>query len=235
MNKAEFDKFADEYHNLHSQSIRTSGENPEFFAEYKIIDVKQLVAQLGMGPDLRILDFGAGIGNSVPFFAKHLPNAHLTCVDVSQKSLQIAMERFPAMADYEVFDGNVLPFSDGCFSLVFTACVFHHIPATEHEWLFREIHRVLSPGGIFIVFEHNPRNPLTVRAVDSCPFDEDAVLISAETLQARIRIAGFEAVKSKYRIFFPGFLRPLRLIEPLLGWLPLGAQYYVIGRKLEVH
>lgn len=74
MNKAEFDKFADEYHNLHSQNMRSSGENSEFFAEYKIIDVKQLVDQLGMGSELRILDFGAGIGNSVPFWAKHLPS-----------------------------------------------------------------------------------------------------------------------------------------------------------------
>ena len=34
MKKAEFDKFADEYYELHSANIRLSGESPDFFAEY---------------------------------------------------------------------------------------------------------------------------------------------------------------------------------------------------------
>ena len=36
MDVAEFDKFADEYHNLHQENIRITGEKPEYFAEYQI-------------------------------------------------------------------------------------------------------------------------------------------------------------------------------------------------------
>ena len=36
MDVKEFDKFAEEYLKLHSQNIRLTGEEPEFFAEYKI-------------------------------------------------------------------------------------------------------------------------------------------------------------------------------------------------------
>ena len=39
MDKAEFDKFADEYRSLHAANIAISGEGPNYFAEYKIKDL----------------------------------------------------------------------------------------------------------------------------------------------------------------------------------------------------
>ena len=67
--------------------------------------------------------------------------------------------------------------------------------------------------------------------MDTCPFDENAVLIRAPAMRKRVRDAGFGAADVKYRIFFPHFLRTLRPLEPRLTWLPLGAQYYVRCRK----
>ena len=234
MDQAEFDRFADEYRDVHARNIHLSGESPDFFAEYKIRDVARLVAQARLRHPLRIMDFGAGVGNSVPFFAKYLPDARLTCVDVSMRSLEIADTRFPGMAAYQPFDGNILPFPEASFDLAFTACVFHHIPAPEHGGLFAEIHRVLRPGGLFVIFEHNPRNPLTVRAVNTCPFDEHAVLIDAKVMQVCLAEAAFTEIQLAYRIFFPRILRALRILEPMLRWLPLGAQYYVSARKADV-
>jgi trans-aconitate methyltransferase len=64
-----------------------SGESPEFFAEYKVVDAAKLAKRVGLAHPLRVMDFGAGVGNSVPFFRKYLPDARLTCVDVSARSL----------------------------------------------------------------------------------------------------------------------------------------------------
>lgn len=231
MDKAEFDKFADEYRSLHQQNIRASGESPEFFAEYKVVDALTVARKHRLKDKIKIIDFGSGVGNSVPHFAKYFKNAELYCVDVSERSLEISKARFPGLAKYRGFDGITLPFDSGTIDMVFTACVFHHIPESQHERLFKEIHRVLSKNGLFIVFEHNPRNPLTVRAVDACPFDENAVLIEAKLFRSRLKSAGFSDVRSKFRIFFPGPLRFFRSFEKFIGWLPLGAQYYVSGKK----
>ena len=190
MDSAEFDKFAEEYAAMHSGSIRASGEGPEYFAEYKVRDVARHLATHGLSVQ-RVLDFGCGIGGTIPYFRRYLPNSQLTCVDVSQKSLDIARSRFPAAAEYRLFDGQLLPFEDNTFDLIFTACVFHHIPVAEHVRLLSEIRRVLTPGGNFFVFEHNPLNPLTVRVVNQCPFDENAVLITSGELAIALSARSF--------------------------------------------
>lgn len=231
MDKAEFDRFADEYRQLHAMNIKASGEGPEFFAEYKVRDTANLLHKLGMTDKVRILDFGAGVGNSVSHFKRHFPGCELTCLDVSQKSLSLAEERFPNEAHFVSFDGTEIPFPDRHFDVIFSACVFHHIPHTEHTNLLRELHRVLRPGGLGVIFEHNPLNPLTIRAVNTCPFDENAVLIPARQLIQNMALAGFGQPFRHYRIFFPGPLRAFRVLEPYLTWLPLGAQYYVAARK----
>ena len=230
MQKAEFDKFADEYYVLHQKNIQAFGESTDFFAEYKIKDIFKLFMNKVQSP-WNILDFGAGIGTSVPHFQRFFPEASLTCLDVSEKCLEIGRSRFPGLADFQSFDGIRIPCPDNTFGLVFSACVFHHIPHSAHLGLLREWLRVLKPGGMAVMFEHNPLNPLTVRAVNTCPFDENAELIRGSVLKKQFSEAGFQCVDLRYRLFVPGVIRWLRPLEKWLYWLPLGAQYFVYGSK----
>ena len=233
MDEAEFDKFAAEYRDLHAANIKLSGEDPEYFAEYKVIDVAAELerAYPSIGAAAAVLDFGAGVGYSVPFFRRHLPAARVTCLDVSRKSLDIGASKHGEQADFTHFDGARIPYADGHFDVALASCVFHHIPPAEHGALLAEIRRVLKPGSPLFVFEHNPLNPLTRHAVNTCAFDEHAQLILAPSMRRRARAAGFATATVRYRIFFPHFLRGLRSFEPLLTWLPLGAQYCVVARK----
>jgi SAM-dependent methyltransferase len=234
MQQAEFDKFADEYRATHQRNIRLSGEAPEYFAEYKIRDVAATLSG-GEAPaserELDILDFGAGVGTSVPFFQTYFPKARLTCIDVSKKSLAVGTERFRGRATFTHFDGNAIPLAENSFDVVFAACVFHHIEHRLHIGLFREIHRVLRPAGAFFVFEHNPLNPLTVYTVRTCAFDANARLIGGGAMRRRLAEAGFADPKLRYRIFFPHALARLRWMEDHLTAVPLGAQYFVMARK----
>ncbi len=227
---AEFDKFADEYRAMHVRSIRASGEPPEFFAEYKVKDVHDVLGawQRTVGA---ILDFGGGIGTSVPYFRRYFAAARLTCLDVSRKSLDLARQSHGGAAAFVHFDGEHMPFDPGTFDVAFAACVFHHIDQAEHVGLLAELRRVLTSEGALFVFEHNPFNPLTRRAVNSCVFDENARLITAGRMARRARAAGFADVSIRYRIFFPRILAGLRPIEHFLTAIPLGAQYYVLCRK----
>src|SRR5437762_421130 len=159
MDKAEFDQFADEYASIHANNISASGETPEFFARYKILDVAAEFARRGREPQ-SILDFGSGVGNSLPHFAALFPRASLVCADLSARSLDISRRRFPAItARYVEIPNSSLPFDDAVFDIAFSACVFHHIPHEEHLHWLRELHRVTRSGGMLLIYEHNPLNP----------------------------------------------------------------------------
>jgi hypothetical protein len=116
------------------------------------------------------------------------------------------------------------------YDLIFSACVFHHIEAAEHVGIFRKLRERLAPGGTMAIFEHNPVNPVSRYIVATCPFDENAVLIPAAELARRQREAGFGKVEVTYTGFFPGSLKALRPLEPAMGRLPVGAQYYTLAR-----
>lgn len=226
--KAEFDRYAADYSALHAANIKASGEEPAYFAAYK---ARFMARRLGAGARPvaapTILDFGCGIGNSIGHLHAALPAATLHGADLSGASIELATAAHGRTAAFTVIDGTRLAYADAAFDVVFVACVFHHIaPAQRLHWM-RELHRVLRPGGQIFIFEHNMLNPLTVKAVKDCPFDEDAILLPRNELLGLVRQVGFGAARASYIVFFPRALAALRPFEHALGWLPLGAQYVV--------
>lgn len=230
MDSVEFDKVADEYLAIHSRNIRFTGENPEYFARYKIEELHRRWAAAGRGAPGAILDFGTGVGASLPHLALMFPDAKLTALDVSQKCLAIAQAR-GIRADFVCYEGDKVPLPEEAFDLIFSSCVFHHIPGDEHVGLLAQLRGLLRPGGWLVIFEHNPVNPVTRYIVATCDFDENAVLIPAGGLKAREKAAGFSNIEVAYTGFFPGALRGLRVLEPYLSALPIGAQYYTLAVK----
>ncbi|HUW27538.1 MAG TPA: class I SAM-dependent methyltransferase [Sulfuriferula sp.] len=226
--RAEFDLLADEYHEQHAANVAITGEGPAYFAEYKIADLAALVRAKGLAAG-HILDFGSGIGNSVPYFRKYFGQSELHCGDVSARSIEIAQTRFPGQEQY-VLISKEIPLPTHSQDIVFSACVFHHIPHEEHRHWLAELRRVTRPGGLLAIYEHNPLNPLTVRAVNTCPLDVNARLIRGGAMRQRATSSGWEDATVDYRLFFPSMLKSLRPLEQHLGWLGLGAQYRMAAR-----
>lgn len=224
MEPEEFDKFADEYHETHKKNIALSGESPEYFHRYKILELSKILKNKGFAPK-QILDFGSGIGNSIPYIKEFFPDAALICTDVSSKSLALAQSRYPDCAQMLLVENNQIALPSVSCDLIFTACVFHHIDEKQHVHWLKELKRVIKPGGICVLFEHNPLNPLTVHAVNTCPFDINAKLQRAAVMQERFLEAGWHQPQVRYHVFFPGFLSFARKIEHFLNWVPVGAQY----------
>lgn len=230
--KPEFDQYASRYDAMHRDSIRASGEAPDYFAAYKAAFLARELATLrATDRPVRLLDFGCGIGNLVPHVARELNDVDVVGVDPSAASIDIARANHGGIARFDAIVDDRIPCADEAFDAVVVACVFHHIaPADRGHWM-QEIRRVLRPGGHAVVFEHNPFNPLTRKAVRDCPFDEDAILLRPAELQGLAWGCGMTAVSTRYIVFFPRVLSGLRALEPALSWLPAGAQYAVLARK----
>lgn len=228
MQKVEFDKFADEYYQQHARNIAITGQTPEYFAEAKVVDAAAWTRERNLFPGT-ILDFGAGIGNSIPFFRKHFPLCDLLCADVSERSLALVQQRFGNDHKSVLIANDRLPLEDESVDLAFTVCVFHHIEIDQHLHWLTEIRRVVRSGELFILFEHN--NPLTVRAVNTCPFDVNAHLIRNDVMARQVEKSGWPRPKTRFRIFFPRLLSSLSRMERWMYWIPLDAQYALICPK----
>lgn len=224
---ADFDRYADRYEELVRDSISFCGQEQEFFVEAKARSISGVVRRhVGALEDVRALDVGCGLGLLDGFLG---PVGELHGVDPSEASIRAARERNPGVR-YTVGDGTSLPFEDGAFDVAFASCVVHHVPPAARGPFFAELARVTRAGGISVVLEHNPLNPLTRLAVSRCEFDDDAVLLGPRETRRRLKDAGARPLESRYILFFPWRSRVLSRVERALAPVPLGAQYYVAAR-----
>ncbi len=230
---AEFDKYAGSYEELHAANIRLSGFGPAYFDEYKIREIFDFLRAQGREKErLNFLNFGCGIGKSEAFIRKYLPEAAIFSIDVSRESIEAAKDRNKGLSNvvFEVFDGIKQPF-DIDFDVIFAANVFHHIPFERHVEVLKNIYERLEARGEFFLFEHNPLNPLTLRAVHSCEFDRDARLLSPLYAGRILSESGFGRKTLRFAVFFPKFLSIFIPLERYLRRIPFGAQYYYIAGK----
>ena len=222
-----FDTHKDTYSKIVDASVSFTGLSTDFFTKVKagyILDVTR--ASVGHPEDLSILDVGCGVGNYHSLLAPNFKS--LSGVDISSACVEMARRRNVA-ADYKVYGGETLPYESGIFDVAFTICVMHHVPPSQWQNFAHEMRRVLKPGGLALIFEHNPRNPFTMRVVNSCPFDADAVLLQSDTTEDLLRQAGFNRVVSRYILSIPAANGFLRRVDRLFSRFAFGGQYYVMG------
>jgi hypothetical protein len=60
--------------------------------------------------------------------------------------------------------------------------------------------------------------------------DENAVLLRAGFLENLFQKIGLTRTEKKFILFTPFNNSFFRMLDKKLGWLPLGAQYYILGR-----
>src|SRR3546814_17302156 len=97
------------------------------------------------------------------------PSARITCLDVSEKSLVQCRRHGTANTGFQVYDGVQIPADLGSFDLIFTSCVFHHIPAEIHISLPAQLRARLGPEGVLLLFVQTPWHPCHRLAVRTSP------------------------------------------------------------------
>lgn len=99
----------------------------------------------------KMLEVPVGTGILTMPLYKDLPKADITCLDYSEDMMASAKEKAKAFGIKNVTflqgDVGALPFDSNSFDLVLSLNGFHAFP--DKEKAYREILRVLKPGGIF--------------------------------------------------------------------------------------
>lgn len=222
VSRVNFDQYAGQYEAILAAQTNFFDGDSNYFARYKIELARELAGDVAA-----VLDFGCGVGRSMPHLRAVFPKADIVGCDPSAESLAIARKDNPGCRFLSM--EGLGP--DAKFDLVIASCVFHHIPPQERQTAIRYCHSRLKDGGRFIIFEHNPINPVTRHLVNTCPFDTDAILLGMRETTDRMRKAQLEINQSGYCLFFPRQLSAFRPFEKYLRWLPMGGQYFVCANN----
>lgn len=163
------------------------------------------------GPGRRVLDLGCGKG----FLAIALAHrgSHVTAIDISPKSIELARLRAEAagVADkihFQVMDCENLEFPDGTFDAVVGGFVLHHL---NLEKVSAEIKRVLRPNGSAAFIETIGMNPLLMLAratlpgrfgIEKASSDDEAPLNSARIGRITNAFGGEVSISFPKIVFF---------------------------------
>lgn len=128
----------------HETWSRCADEYLDGFAGLTIPAVPLLVKAARFGAGARVLEIGSGPGHIAAALAE--TGADVTGIDFSGSMIDVAKARYPELSFHEA-DAEALPFDDESFDAVVSSFVVHHL--ARPETVFREVHRVLKPGGRF--------------------------------------------------------------------------------------
>jgi SAM-dependent methyltransferase len=223
-----FDGYAENYNEILEKTLAVSGEGKDYYARGRVAWLARRLNEMGVRPRA-VMDFGCGTGSTATWFHELLNAESVLGVEDSPKLVEVARRSFGGARTAFLSRKEVAPEED--MDLVFSSCVFHHIPVSERASAVQTIFRSLKPGGLFSLWEQNPWNPATKFLMSRCEFDKDAVTLTPPEARGLLRAGGFEIVRTDFLFIFPRAFAWLRWLEPMVSRLPLGAQYEVLGRK----
>jgi ubiquinone/menaquinone biosynthesis C-methylase UbiE len=144
-----------------------AGENPGNVAIRKeLIEATLVLAGAELCRAQHILDVGCGSGWWLEQLAASPDiDAGLHGVDILPDRIKVAQERLPE-ASLSLGDARELPYGPGRFDVVTMFTVLSSLAgAHDARRALREAGRVLSPGGVIIVWEPRIPNPLSPQTI----------------------------------------------------------------------
>jgi len=146
----------------------------------------------------RVLDYGSGGGGFSFELARR--GAEVEGIDISEELIDMAKRAIPfgiPRPRFSVRDAHSTGFDDHSFDYVFGNGILHHL---ELERAYREIARVLKPGGKAFFMEPMEQHPLLVllrkatpslRSVDEKPLNLEEIMMASRFFQNLIHTEHF--------------------------------------------
>ncbi len=141
-----------------------------------------------LGTDL--LEIGPGPGLTTDALRASVPR--LTALEIDDRLAHSLHSRL-GNTNVEVVKGDAtaMPFSNDRFSSAVAITMLHHVPSRElQDKLFREVWRVLKPGGVFL--GSDSLQNLFMRVIH---LGDTLVPIDPESVRPRLTQAGFEVLQ----------------------------------------
>jgi trans-aconitate methyltransferase len=154
----------------------------------------------------RCVDLGTGDGRLLALVGTRFPAAEAIGLDSSAAMLERAKERFDGSPKVELRDHDLrAPLPEvGAAEVVVSGLAIHHLEDARKRELFGEVHRLLSPGGVFanldLVRSASARlHELFRREIGRVEDDPSDRLAGLEEQMGWLREAGFTEVECHFK------------------------------------
>ena len=166
---------------------------------------RELASQMELAPGLHILDVGSGIGGPARYFASE-HQCKVTGVDLTEEFVQVARSltrrtNLDNSVDFVQGSALDLKFEAGTFDRAYMIHVGMNV--ADKTVVFREVRRVLKPGGKFAIFDflRTGDSPLTY-PVPWASSEETSFVVSKQSYRDALQKAGFRIEEERVRTAF---------------------------------
>ncbi|MCC7553590.1 MAG: class I SAM-dependent methyltransferase [Methanobacteriaceae archaeon] len=174
------------------------------------------------GDNPKVLDLGAGTGLLSKYLLEKYPNAEITLVDLADKMLNKARERFKDCTNFKYVNDDYLNcnFSEK-FDIVISSLSIHHLKENDKKLVYKKAYDLLNENGIFLNadqvlssskrLDESFKNKIDKKILNS-PLDEKYIKIANDrkkldnpsllTLQIKwLKDIGFKHVDVPYKYY----------------------------------
>lgn len=199
--------------NIILQAMQRAGKDPEKLTLQDLAPIDEfhvegleateaLAAQMSLQPGMRLLDVGSGIGGPARYFAA-AHGCKVTGIDLTDEFVQVAkrltqLVKLQDRVEFRQGSALDLPFEKDTFDRASMIHVGMNI--ADKAGVYREVRRVIKPGGIFALFDIVRSSDGELRYPVPWALSEDTSFVAkpAEYREA-LDQAGFRVVQERDR------------------------------------
>lgn len=166
---------------------------------------ENIVSQLALTADQQVLDVGCGIGGAVRYIADTI-GCRVTGIDLTPEFIATAkiLTGYVGLSGktrFHIGSALSMPYPDACFDVVITLHAAMNI--ADRDALYREIARVLKPGGRLCVYDVMKKNQVDlVYPVPWASSPQTSYLTTPEQMSMLLHTAGFQVTGVEDRTEF---------------------------------
>lgn len=175
----------------------------EFFDEHeKKPKDQEILAKFSheIGDRKPVWDFGCGPGQTTKYL-KDL-GLNISGLDCSEKILEQARRLYP---EIKFSKGNILDllFENNSIAGVVSFYAIVHFTEEQVETAFREVFRVLQPGGLFLLTYHIGKETIHLNEFLGKKIDVDFIFFTSDFIFSCLKKVGFEQIEMIEREPYP--------------------------------